>query len=345
MRPFVYAMPRWVSEWVHESVCKLNFYLNLLTMVNDVPATAEKKRKRRKRKSSNKHRPHDEESEGSKRVVEPEMPQKDDYSTDAVAPTSAKKLKAAPEAVPTHPFEVDETDHCETPLEAYTDAIQLLDFIAKSLGKKRDTIRIYDPYFCDGGIKVKLASLGFANVINENQDFYDNIENNTIPPHDVLVTNPPYSGHHMEKLLSFCSTNRKPFLLLLPHFVYTKDYYKRGLGETLSNQVFYICPLTRYSYIPPAWVSVNGGSAALKKGKTQTAPFPSFWYCRIPAMSDAWLSKTFGASGKFDVTQRLHYAKCTAHIPRECKGEFDDTKKRPNPRARKRSAAKKRKGY
>jgi hypothetical protein len=245
-------------------------------------------------------------------------------------------------ANPSHPFEVDESDHCESPLEAYRDVLSLLDFIAKSLGKNRETLRIYDPYYCDGGVKAKLASLGFHQVINENEDFYENIEKDKIPSHDVLVTNPPYSGQHMEKMLSFASKNRKPFLLLLPHFVYTKDYYERGLGDDLAKKVFYVVPQRRYSYIPPSWV-VNG-SAALAKGKEQTAPFPSFWYCRIPPMSDAWLSKTFGPSGKYDTSRKLHYAKSTAHIPREFKGEFDETKKRPNPRARKRMAtAKKRK--
>jgi hypothetical protein len=217
-----------------------------------------------------------------------------------------------------------------------------LDFIAKSLGKKRDSLIIYDPYYCDGGVKAKLASLGFSNVINENEDFYEKIESDTIPSHDVLLTNPPYSGVHMEQLLTFGSKNRKPFLFLLPHFVYTKEYYERGLGEDIAKKVFYVVPQKRYSYVPPAWVAIDTGSTALAKGKRETAPFPSFWYCRVPSMSDAWLMKTWGASGKFDKTKRLHYAKCIAHIPREAKGEFDSSKKRPNPRARKRALAGKR---
>lgn len=245
---------------------------------------------------------------------------------------------------PLHDFPVDESDHCETPLQAYQDVASLLDFIAKSLGRKRSTLKIYDPYFCDGAVLSKLGSLGFSSVTNENNDFYRAIEEDQIPTHDCLVTNPPYSGHHMERLLSFAAQNKKPFLLLLPHFVYTKDYYKRGLGNDVSTKMFYIVPRGRYSYTPPSWVSSeNGGSAALAKGKTETAPFPSFWYCRIPAASSAWLAKTFGPSGKFDACQKLHYASCTAHIPREAKGEFDTTKKRPNPRARKRAFAKKKK--
>jgi len=193
-------------------------------------------------------------------------------------------------------------------------------------------------------VKAKMASLGFTGVINENEDFYQNIENNTIPKHDVLLTNPPYSGGHMEKLLTFGAKNRKPFLFLLPHFVYTKEYYDKGLGADTVKSVFYVVPQKRYSYLPPSWVAVDTGSTALAKGKTENSPFPSFWYCRVPAMSDTWLTKTLGPSGKFDRTKRLHYASCTAHIPRESKGEFDSSKKRPNPRARKRAllASKKR---
>jgi hypothetical protein len=242
---------------------------------------------------------------------------------------------------PIHPFEVDDSDHCETSLDAYKDVVLLLDFIAKSLGKRREILSIYDPYYCNGGVKDKLASLGFTNVINENKDFYKNDKEGTIPHHDVLLTNPPYSGIHMEKLLTFGAKNRKPFLLLLPHFVYTKDYYERGLGD-MAKQVFYLVPPKRYSYVPPSWVSSTTGSTALAKGKPTTAPFPTFWYCRIPSMNDSWLTKAIGPSGKYNVHQKLHYANCTAHLPREVKGEFDVTKKRPNPKARKRSAAKKR---
>ena len=254
-----------------------------------------------------------------------------------------------------HNFATDPTDHCESPLQAYQDAVVLLDFIAKALGKDRSGLAVYDPYYCDGGVKRKLASLGFTNVWNENRDFYDDIATGSVPKHDVVVTNPPYSGQHMERLLTFCRQNRKPFLLLLPHFVYTKDYYGRALRgndcrskdvagrkHDLFEKVFFVVPRARYLYTPPSWVDITRGSTALSKGKSQTAPFPTFWYCFIPAASDGWLQKTFGPSGKFDPTKSLHYARTTDDIPREAKGEFDSSKKRPNPKARKRAAAKRR---
>lgn len=49
------------------------------------------------------------------------------------------------------------------------------------------------------------------------------IKNGTVPEHDVLVTNPPFSGDHVPKILSFCAhQGAKPWFLLLPNYVYLK---------------------------------------------------------------------------------------------------------------------------
>jgi hypothetical protein len=296
-----------------------------------------------------------------------------------------------------HAFDVDQADHCETPFRAYQDILPVLDQIAKSCGKERQNLIIYDPYYCDGGIISKLKSLGCPNVINHNRDFYHDIATGRVPPFDVLLTNPPYSGDHIESLLKFVSRhfairinsqgskkpNRTltPFLLLLPHYVYTKPYFQeyfdsdargregqRAVATTVNNrQMFYLVPKNnyRYAYEPPSWVNLQTGSTALAKGKTQTAPFPTFWYCHVPSLmvmkttekttphQQSWLCQTFGLSGKHHVLSktpaagpavhhsRLLYANCTVNLPREFKGEFDVTNKRPNPRARKRAAVKK----
>lgn len=169
---------------------------------------------------------------------------------------------------PRYCFDVDDTDHCETPLQAYKDLLTVLDELVKSLNKERSTLKIYDPYYCDGGVKKKLSSYGFNSVINQNRNFYDDIENKSTPEYDILVTNPPYSGFHMEKLLDFCdesARSQKPFLLLLPHFVYTKDYYKRALSSELSAEMFFLVPEMRYAYIPPAWVEAKMGSLIKKQ--------------------------------------------------------------------------------
>jgi len=256
---------------------------------------------------------------------------------------------------PRYSFQVDDTDHCETPIQAYKDLLPILDRIAKSLNKKRSNLIIYDPYYCDGGVKKKLNSYGFTSVINRNRDFYEDIQKKQTPEYDVLVTNPPYSGVHMEKLLEFCSEiasrsgsvsgsgSGKPFLLLLPHFVYTKDYYSRALSSKVSSDIFFLVPEIRYSYFPPAWVEAKTGSKAIEQGRIKTAPFPSFWYAFAPSkqiIHPTWLVDNFGPSGSVRPKHRskLRYATCTQHIPRDFRGEFDPNKKRANPKARKRAA-------
>jgi len=314
-----------------------------------------------------------------------------------------------------HPFEVDDSDHCETPLKAYQDLEVVLDRLLllvededdivindddndkkeKKKRKQRSELRIYDPYYCDGGVNHKLSSMGFTNVINNNRDFYKDIETNSIPEYDVLVTNPPYSGIHIEKLLQYIvsmtssstsennyNKNRnKPCFLLLPHFVYTKDYYERTISRYCCNNnnnngrnnsfFYFLIPEIRYAYVPPDWVNRRCGSKALAKGKETTAPFPSFWYCHTPSSTLTstttttvisstnnnnkcndnmvtphwWLEETFGISGQIrskHSKSKIRYAKITKDIPRDFKGEFDKNKKRPNPKARKRLAAQKR---
>ena len=53
----------------------------------------------------------------------------------------------------------------------------------------------------------------------------------TLPPHDILITNPPYGEEHVRKLLKFCVFNEKPFLLLLPDYICGKDFYLPCLGS------------------------------------------------------------------------------------------------------------------
>ena len=264
-------------------------------------------------------------------------------------PTSASASANLEEGRPRYSFQVDDTDHCETPMQAYKDLLDVLDRIAKSLNKKRSNLIIYDPYYCDGGVKKKLFSYGFTSVINRNRDFYEDIKKNNTPEYDVLITNPPYSGVHMEKLLEFCSKIAqlgKPFLLLLPHFVYTKDYYQRALSSKVSSDVFFLVPEIRYSYFPPTWVEAKTGSKALEQGRNKTAPFPSFWYISTPAkiIPPRWLVDNFGTSGMVRPKHhsKLRYAKSTQDIPRDFRGEFDPLKKRSNPKARKRAAKRRR---
>jgi hypothetical protein len=64
----------------------------------------------------------------------------------------------------------------------------------------------------------KLNSLGFKIVINKCEDFYAAVAEGRVPKHDVLLTNPPYSADHMERIIRFCAQGNgaTPWLLLLP---------------------------------------------------------------------------------------------------------------------------------
>ena len=82
----------------------------------------------------------------------------------------------------------------------------------------------------------------------------------------MLVTNPPYSGDHKERVIEFCLDSGKPWALLLPNYVATKQYYTAavakhsvhhgrigGGGGGGKQQPFYIVPQPglQYQYTHP----------------------------------------------------------------------------------------------
>ena len=118
------------------------------------------------------------------------------------------------------PYPVDYCDHFETPLQAYKDIAPLVDELffrntdsndSKNKRKRtsftdRSDIRVYDPYYCHGQAAVALQKeLGYT-AVHEKRDFYKDMEQGTVPSHDILITNPPYSDQHkkvhIEKILS-----------------------------------------------------------------------------------------------------------------------------------------------
>ena len=249
---------------------------------------------------------------------------------------------------PAFSFAVDDTDHCETPAEAYRDLLALLDACCQLFGKTRRTLRIYDPFFCNGAVIRHLGNIGFVNVYNRCENFYAMQAAGNIPQYDVLITNPPYSGNHIEKLLSFCASSGKPWFCLLPHWVYTKSYYNRHV-----QNVWYLVKHTiRYAYEPPRWVEAGNGSTAIDKGRQSTAPFPSFWYCWYPQIQRQQVLEGIENSGttmsssstpfivrnrQFEMMRNpLLLCLDVGMLPYEVRGELDNTRKRPNVKARKR---------
>ena len=110
-------------------------------------------------------------------------------------------------------------------------------------------MRIYDPFFCNGAVVRHLNALGFTKVIHENRDFYADVKNKTVPEYDILITNPPYSGDNKEKCVEFAAQSGKPWLLLLPNYVATKDYFTRTFAGFASP--CFVVPNTAYEYDHP----------------------------------------------------------------------------------------------
>lgn len=190
----------------------------------------------------------------------------------------SSQLHAVEMKGPSFPYPTNEDDHCETPLQSYKDILPILNELCnKDFGGKKDRMKIYDPYFCDGGVIKKLSSLGYSNVYNRKEDCYEAWESTTEPQYDVFLTNPPYSDQHMDKLMrkvSSPSFGNKPWLLLMPQFVHKKDYYINSMKARQCNP-FYIVPKKRYIYSPPRNFREKKASDVHKK----SSPFISMWYC------------------------------------------------------------------
>lgn len=132
------------------------------------------------------------------------------------------------------PYMIDYNDHFETPKTAYEDILPLMDFVAPNKQGRAFHV-LYDPYYCNGRTKRLLRDLGFSNVQHERRDFYQDAEQGKIPTHHTLVTNPPYSDQHKEKCIEFAlkqlRDQGKPFFVLMPNYIASKDYYRRLLGS------------------------------------------------------------------------------------------------------------------
>lgn len=183
------------------------------------------------------------------------------------------------------PFPVNANDHCESPFESYRDIAPLLELLSSSSrgsdnnnnnNKSSSSYRIYDPYYCNGAVQQHLSKLGFPNVYNVKQDCYQAWASGVgYPQHDIMVTNPPYSGNHIEKLLQHVTLlnygPQRPWCLLLPTFVIKKEYYQSLVAKI---RPFYLVPRKRYVYLPPKEYRTKRNSDVHKKSSS----FISMWY-------------------------------------------------------------------
>lgn len=263
-----------------------------------------------------------------------------------------------------HAFEVDDDDHCETPACAYDDIVPVLHWLAAQLGKTPEDLKIYDPYFCAGAVVRNLTERGFPHVYNQNEDFYAKIASKTTPQYDVLVTNPPYSEDHIERMLRFCTQSGKPWLALVPNYVYTHAYYSQALSgeeeaerpakkkfdagalhswerskQAAGAKPFYIVPPKRYTYYVPGGVR--------SKREVPTSPFLSFWYCGLGQLTAPfikwWRKAELGDDREAAAVKKKKEAVAasglqlppgtilvgqTSKLPHRMRAQYDKTRKR-----------------
>lgn len=157
-------------------------------------------------------------------------------------------------------FAADYNDHFETPLAAYED---LRPALSSMVSGEANPV-IFDPYFCLGRMRTYLEQLGFSRVVNRNVDFYTTEP----PPFDILVTNPPYSGDHKQRLLTFLLGVQAPFCLLLPAYTATKSYWREFVGakKPAGYSFLYLMPPRSYEYDHPEGTGKD------------TPPFYSCWF-------------------------------------------------------------------
>ncbi len=252
----------------------------------------------------------------SKGVSKPEI-----VSSSGLGKTlSLGKRRRESQAEPKHTFVTDKDDHCETSGEAYDDITAFLSRLASFLGKTTKDLAIYDPYYCNGAVVKHLASRGFGKVYNKNEDFYRVLAEGRVPEYDICVTNPPYSGDHIERMLKFCVESNKPFFCLVPNYVYTKPYFN---SLTANCRPFYLIPENRrYEFWTP------GGFRKQSVREKKTSPFISFWYCHAGGQTAALIKWWRKREIEYQGDQRTALVQCLRLLPQRVKATFDKNRKR-----------------
>ena len=189
-----------------------------------------------------------------------------------------------------YPYPTDYNDHFETPQRAYADIYPLLQYCLQKNKKSNnnESAIIYDPYFCTGTAAILMEQTFKSNkhksplptpvrIHHKKADFYVDIRQNKVPQYDILVTNPPYSSNHKERCLEFAvnqlKKNGRPFFLLMPNYVSTKEYFRK---ITKTIQVVFIAPSTSHPY---EYNHPDGTGH-------EKSPFESVWFCGFSGNED-----------------------------------------------------------
>lgn len=230
-----------------------------------------------------------------------------------------------------HAFNVTNVlDHCETPRLAYEHIIEFLELLSQSLPRVQPSteLQLWDPYYCNGGMKRTFESLGYTNIVHENVDFYKLIRHeSTIPEHQVLITNPPYSDNHIHRLLEFVIQyeipKQRPVCLLLPNWVSCQPDYDERFVQPLALrqcELFYLGPILPYTYTMPSWVNSHDRPEHVGESG-ETTPYLSSWHIIIPSLfcrSGDGNSKSF--MEKIDAKSKQRTTKTTWVVAKTVKG-------------------------
>ena len=122
-----------------------------------------------------------------------------------------------------------------------------------------------------------------------------------LPEHDVLLTNPPYSGDHVERLARFAVANGKPFLLLLPDHFAGRSTYRRALGGVAP---LLLVPKLRYHYWTPPGLRQDSEGEGERSGHRnlqlgqRNSPYCSIWHAATaPLLSSGEVRAVLALSG------------------------------------------------
>ena len=209
-------------------------------------------------------------------------------------PAATKRTKTSSE----HPFAASPAgDDRETPQRALRDVVHLLSLLRPN--QRLSNLHIYDPFYCDGSIKHRLHLLGCTSVTNNPVDFYQTIRDSVVPPHDIFLTNPPYSSNHIRASLEFCCGKNKKnkknkkvlWMMLLPSNVYLRDWYQSVVSKPGSVPPLMLCPHEKYSFVVPTSIikggesgsggGGGGGSGSGSGGGQESeghVPYATMWY-------------------------------------------------------------------
>eukprot|EP00937_MAST-01D_sp_MAST-1D-sp2_P002112 g2112.t1 len=193
----------------------------------------------------------------------------------------------------------EEVDHAETPAAAYAHAAPFLDAVASRLGKRRSTLRIYDPYYCAGAAAAALCELGFLSVYNRPEDCYR-----------TMLRGGGRGGGSGGAGDGARGSERG----------HAWDYEWDVLGAAFDDAVgarggslAFLGPARRYTYRSPAALRLG---AASSKRRRYVAPFVTLW-----AMSDGGAgASTAGCFGRVRAPTGCVLARARAQLPAALRG-------------------------